>query len=215
MLKTVSYPDFIRHGISPNHRSFTLDKNLRIFGVDTETLDGAPWTVQAHDGHDTLFAYVNERTIFPRLMSWLEPRCREHGCNLAYLHNLKFDIPVLFSEKRDNIFEQVNDITFTYKGWEIKMLFGKINTFEARRGDYLIKFVDSFAFTTTSLAKSLKMFGCEGRKSDTPKFLGEKPLKDAAFEAYAKNDAVIQYELACKILDFHKKYTVRPSISLP
>ena len=64
MRKEVTFPKFVFGGIQPNHRAIPLDKNLRIFGADSETFKGEPMTIQAHDGTDTLFEYVTGATIF-------------------------------------------------------------------------------------------------------------------------------------------------------
>lgn len=243
MLKEIIYPDFTLEGIKPLRRDYPLPKSLRLFGCDTETLRGRPYTVQAHDGRETMLAYVSPESVFEEFWEWVRPRCRENGVNIAYFHKANFDFRVLFAEFHRQMYEQFSDITLRisldYKPMsheptlgeefiEVKMLFGKVNTARIYQGsmqrgsDGVAVFVatvkldvyDSFAFTQCSLAKSIKMFGIEGNKLPKPEGLGRKALKSKEFEAYAKMDAVVEYRLGEKILAFHEEYKTRPAISL-
>lgn len=223
MRKTIEYPQFVFSGITPNHRATPLDKNLRIFGGDSETFEGEPMTIQAHDGTDTLFEYVNGRTIFKTFMPWLFDRARDRGVNICYFHFLRFDIPIVFYEKRLAIYEQISEIKFDLHGYECELLFGKINKATIRKSGRIVHLFDSWSFTQASLERSLKMMKIDASKLKKPARLGKVDYSKMApddperleFEAYANVDASSEYKLGVKIIDYHREYQVRPSISLP
>lgn len=223
MIKRVTYPQHIFKGITPNHKSYPQDANLKLFGIDTETRKGEPMTVQASDGVETLFEYVDGRDCFDVLMSWLFARCRSHGVNIAYAHFLRYDLPVIFFERRKDIYEQISEIKFKHHGYECNLLFGKVNKAEIVKGDRKLVILDSWSFTTNSLAKSLKQFKIPHDKHDKPDGIGKlrydwlcvRPDLRAQFEAYARQDVVAQFHLGRRIMDYHKEFKVRPCISLP
>jgi len=223
MLKRIEYPPFLTGGIRANHRGFPVEKNLRLFAADTETVYGHPLTVQAHDGDDTLFEYVTDGTIFKRFRDWVFDRSRERGSNICYFHYLKFDLPVLFVEKRLTMYEQVAEIKFEHKGVECELLFGKINKATLRYKGRKVHLLDSWSFTQASLDRSLKMYQIPFTKNPRPAQIGRLrydtlPAADpqrVEFETYARQDVVSLYHLARAIMAFHAKYKVRPSISLP
>jgi hypothetical protein len=223
VLKEVSYPKHILKGITPNHRAYPRDHNLRLFSVDTETCKGLPMTVQAHDGVDTLFQYVDSSSCFDVLMSWLFDRSRSHGVNIAYVHYLKFDLPVIFVERRLDIYEQITEISFKHHGYACKLLFGKVNKAEIEKGDRKVTLLDSWAFTHNSLDTSFKQFQVPFEKHPKPPGLGEvrydslciAPSIRSDFEKYAQADVVGLWHLARRIMDFHEEFKVRPCISLP
>lgn len=214
MIKDVEYPKHVVSGIRSVSRSFPLPKNLRLFGADTETFFGKPDTVQAHDGSDTMIERVSGATIFDRLMTWVSRRCRERGVNIVYFHRLAFDLLVVFFEKRKEIYQQGTETHFKYKGWDCRILYGKVNAAVLRKGKTTVQVLDSRAFTMASLAKSLMMFGVPEKKLPKPDRLGEKRLDFKDYD-YAKQDAISEYGLGKKILEFHSMYQVKPSISLP
>lgn len=215
MDKRVIYSRFVRAGICPLLKEYGLPGSLCLFGADTETVRGKPWTIQVHGDRDTLFAYVNADDILPRFLDWLEPRCSEAGPNLVYFHNLKFDSTILFHNRRREIFNQGSEVSFIQDGALVKMLFGKVNIVKIRRGSLKVELLDSRAFTQSSLARSLKMFAIKETKLEKPEGLGSRRLKTPEFEAYAIADAVSLYHLSKAILRYHAEYGIRPSISLP
>lgn len=227
MRKSIEYPQFVFSGIKANHRGSPLAENLRIFGADTETYEGEPHTVQAYDGHNVLFEYVTPGTIFKTLAEYLFDGSRDRGVNICYIHFLRFDSPVIFYEKRLALYEQGSEIKFRYKGYNVEMLFGKINKITLERAGRKVHIHDSWSFTQAGLAKSLQMFKLDARKLDKSPALEKSigrvrynrlPANDPLrieFETYAKVDATSEYALACEIMKYHEKYKVRPSISLP
>lgn len=227
MKKEITYPKFVKHGVGANHRAYPLGANLRVFGADTETYYGKPHTLQMYDGERLSFAYVESTTVFDAFTSYVAPKCRSRGVNIVYFHYLRFDMPVLFIEKRMEIYEQISDIEFDYHGWEVKMLFGKVNKATLRKDDITFHIFDSWAFTQAGLAASLDMYKIPHPKLEKSKALEScigrrrfdrlshaNPLR-VEFESYAKQDAVSEFHLAKAIMQKHEEYKVRPSISLP
>jgi len=216
VIKAVSYPKFLFSGVKANHRAYPLDDNLRIFGADTETLRGNPHTLQCYDGKDLLFKYVEGGECFDAFIDYVEPRCRNRGVNIAYFHFLRFDLPVLFYEKRLTFYEQISEIKFEYKGWDCEILFGKVNKATLKRGNVKFHILDSWAFTQAGLAASLDMYKIPHPKQEkSPELeasigktnyhdLPENHVLRREFESYAKQDAVSEYHLAKAIMDKHK-----------
>lgn len=223
MRKEITYPQFVFGGIRPNHRAIPLEKNLRIFGADSETFKGEPITIQAHDGTDTLFEYVTGPTVFKTFIPWLFDRSRDRGVNICYFHFLRFDMPVVFYEKRLAMYEQISEIKFDHHGYECELLFGKINKATIKRKGRTVHLFDSWSFTQASLERSLSMMKIDAKKLKKPERLGKVDYRKLAqddperleFEEYARVDASSEYKLGRAIMSYHEKYKVRPSISLP
>lgn len=223
MIKTVTYPIFVTAGIKANHRATPLDANLRLFAADNETFEGRPHYLTITDGK-TLFAeYVNEKNVFERFRDFTFERCRLRGVNVCYFHVLSFDDLILLFEKRRAIYEQGSDYHFEFKGCEIEGLHGKINTMTIKYKGRTLKLLDSYSFTSASLDNSFKMFKIPAEKLAKPPRLGmiRYDLLDPQdperlyFEKYAGADTTGLFKLAGKIIDFHREYDVRLSLSLP
>lgn len=223
MLKTVSYPKFVLSGIRANHRATPLDSSLRLFASDNETFDGKPHYLTISDGSDFLGRYVKPSTVFETWRDWIFSRSRSRGVNLCYFHVLNFDSLVILYEKRSEIYRQGAEFHFDYKGCEIEGLHGKINALTIRYDDKILKVLDTYAFTTATLDRSLKMFNIDAVKMDKPARLGrieyDKLSPDdperVYFEAYSDNDTHALWKLARKVVDYHREYDVRLSLSLP
>lgn len=128
MEKVVVYPEHVLAGIKKNHRSHPLPDNLRLFGADTETVNGNPHTLQLWDGPDAAMlaaghvllenlnalpadkrpylVYVDKKTILPEFCAYVRPRLRSGGVNVCYFHNFKFDAMVIFADHHLEIYEQ-------------------------------------------------------------------------------------------------------------
>lgn len=88
-----------------------------------------------------------------------------------------------------------------------------------RRDRYPIKVIDAMAFFNTSLDKAAKVIGIEG-KTDYPEELkGNLPprraMKDERFLEYSRRDAYITRLLGEKIVDYHKAFDVKITLSAP
>lgn len=130
MLKDVRIPWRLRKfGIGENHKGFPTKKHLRVFGADSETCFGEPFTVQVSTdgGKDSALLRVNSKNAFLKLMSWVMPRTDEKGVNLVFFHNLRFDITALLWPDQAQIYEQYNDIRIEKDGYILHMLYGRVN----------------------------------------------------------------------------------------
>lgn len=138
MLKNVRLTDRYReNGITENHRAYPSDDKLKIFGGDTETIDGKPRTLQLcgpdYRGRpQEFFGYVDQKNIFEKFMGWMDARTVKGDMNLVWFHNLAFDLTVLFHDQIHIIYEQYNDIEFSLKtevgDYAVKMIYGKVNS---------------------------------------------------------------------------------------
>ena len=162
MEKVVTYPEHVMQGIKKNHRAYPLPSNLRLFGADTETVQGHPHTFQISDGpspdgeNRPCLIYVNDETILPKFWEWLRPRLREGGVNVCYFHNLHFDAMILFASHHLDIYEQGGSTEFflesdgrklkkalvldpTRKVLRVEILFGKVNAATVSEGSHYME----------------------------------------------------------------------------
>lgn len=116
-----------QYGIRGTHRPFP-SKPMRIFGGDTETIKGDPDTLQLVSEGEEFFERVDASTIFPRLVHWIKPRLLDKGLNVVFFHNLKFDLTIIFKLWQEAIYNQYNDIRLTAHGWDVRLLYGRVNT---------------------------------------------------------------------------------------
>lgn len=260
MLKNVHIGERLAaRGITENHRGFPLDKDIRVFGADTETCRGQIYTAQLSSEGEVAFLKVTPKDAFVSVMRWIERRVIDKGLNIVFFHNLRFDLTVLFAPQHQLIYDQYNDIHFDSCGYRIRMLYGRVNYVRIWKdlGNYICKqcgevpdqgvkkiggsfycanplhgspttvrrnlgpvvqWIDSAAFCppgSKSLAAALKIYGVPYKKLKAPDGLGEKKLTGAAFEVYAKNDAIAEEALGRAILALHKEYDITPCVSLP
>ena len=237
MVKDVQYEPHHFKGIGPLLRDYPIDRNIRIFGADCETVRGRALSLQICGPEDELFKYVDGASILPIFLDWVFPRCRDKGVNLVYFHNLRFDFRILFNVYAKLMYEQYHDIRLRLfmdgrvvpKADDptdfvaISIIYGKVNKATLTRLGTTFHIFDSMAFTQASLARSLKMFGVKETKHDAPDTLGKLdyrslPPSDKVrrdFEAYAIQDARGERGLGLRIMDFHREYGVAPSLSLP
>jgi hypothetical protein len=207
MLKEVQYPLHIRKGLRPLLRDYPLTRNLRLFGSDSETINGDPLTLQICGPFSTMtdldayikqykdargpedyFEYVDRDSIFPEFWRYHRLRIRPNGVNITYFHNLNFDLRVLFRAYLKTLYEQNNDIAFETEVdgelLKVKILFGKVNKAEIVTARGRLQVLDSKAFSQASLAKSLQMFRIPQDKLEHPEGLGT-----LNFGALPKSDA--------------------------
>ncbi len=145
MIKTVLIPAHVSKGITRNHKGHPATGNLHIFGADTETYHGYPHAIQLATAEGANLEYVKGRDALPTFVRMIYPHVRSKKVNVCYVHNLNFDLPVLFWGDHEEFYEQHNDIelwkaangTKLPRKWyeqeeiaevlKIKILFGKVN----------------------------------------------------------------------------------------
>lgn len=134
MLKDVRVSDRLRfYGIGENHRGYPLNKDIRVFGADTETVKGLLHTFQIASQGEEIFKYTDPQSGFKQLCDWIDARAIDKGVNLVFFHNLKFDLSVLLYDNHQAIYDQYNEISLERDGYSISMFYGRVNFVTVRR----------------------------------------------------------------------------------
>jgi hypothetical protein len=120
-------PRHAQKGITENHRGYPTEKNIRVFGGDTETVKGKAYTFQLCSEGEEIIERIDSDSIFKRIMQWLHGRVLEGGVNIVWFHNLRFDLTVIFQNQAQTLYEQYNDIRFELQGYVVKMFYGRVN----------------------------------------------------------------------------------------
>lgn len=213
--RKIVIPPHIRRGI--RHRKSGFPGRVRIFGGDVETVEGEPLTLQLADSAKTAeVLWINEATIWREFIKWVEPRLWRKHVNVCYFHNLAFDLTALLYQYKDKLVNGT-DVKMTIEGREVSVLCGKIWYAKIDFDGTPLHLIDSFRFYTTSLKKIAKTLNCQNQKLDPPEGLGKVRFtkKDRHFVDYARNDALVQWEVGRAIVDMHEEYDVPISISAP
>jgi len=217
--RNIVIPPHVRRGIT--HRKSGFPARVRYFAGDCETCDGLPLTIQLADNpHTADLFWVNEETILPTFLKWIERRLLRKQVNVCYFHFLQFDLVALLYKYRDAFsasqFKLEPDVLG--EGVEIDVLAGKMYYAKIKWPDgTVLHVIDSFRFYTTSLSKIGKSLGCVNVKAVRPPGLGKKKFtaRDKAFIEYAKQDATLGFEVATHIVRMHEEFDVPLSISAP
>lgn len=223
MIKNVILKKHIWKGITHNEISFP--KRYTLFGADTETVNGDPYTFQvSSDGKQADLVFVNRENVLDKFLEYIEPRLLEGHVNIMYFHNLAFDLPVLLRNFH-NLFVTSGKLQLEYKRAKFdcivkKVYFGRIYFPDKKT----LTLVDSYAFFTgtgkrglSSLAESLNL---PFKKQERQKNIGKKKYKRGTaeykrFVEYAKADAVVEWHLGDWIVNQYKKYNTRVCVSSP
>lgn len=191
-------------------------KDFPILACDTETVNGKIWTIQFYDGiGESRLHYASEETIVDLFLDEVE-RCWQPNLTV-WFHYSRFDLPIIFHKNRD---------IFCYDDSLVKI------------GEHQIRFVsaktwfvdcgwnkkwwgirDSYHYFNCGLDKAAKDLGLEIGKLPKPEWLGDRKWKTEEeriqFEAYAKQDVVVLYQIVNVIKDLHRKYDCDKAVSLP
>jgi len=200
-----------------NHLSFP--KKYRIFGADTETIDGRPYCFQvSDDGKTAELIWVNENNILKLFLDYMFPKLFYASVNVVYFHQLSFDIAVLLYGEHKKWIGNENFKLDKY-GWEMSVVVSKVcfAFLKHKKTNKQLKILDSRAFfpniPKSDLAGLSEQLHLPSKKLDKPDGLGTKRLKTKEFIDYAKNDAVCEYNLASWIIEQHRDYNCRISVS--
>ncbi len=223
MIKNVIIPKYIYNGILHNDISFP--KRLKIFGADTETVHGEPYTFQvSSDGKSADLVFVNSKNVLDKFLAYIRPRLLRGQVNVMYFHNLKFDLPVLLKNYQA-LFAGNTKIEIIHKGVELdfvvaKVYFGRIRFPENK----VLTLIDSYAFFVNygkaSLGYLAKELNLPHKKFGRLKSIGKKYYKEGTsdykkFTQYSKQDAVVEWHLGSWIVGQYKKYKTRVCVSSP
>ena len=211
MIRRITVPYYLQRGILPNSRGAM---NREIFGADTETYKGTPYTFQIAGKDYEKFQRVSPTNITERFFQTLYDDI-PHNSRI-WFHNLEFDAPVLLYPFIKNF--ESNAFEMHSSGIWVNVLFGKVNFVIIKIGTKRWELVDSFAFFKTSLEKLGVSLGISLPKMKKPRRLGETRYVGKEweyFKKYAMRDAALSYHVGLHIEGFHKIYDVKPCISVP
>jgi hypothetical protein len=204
--------------IKPNHLS--LYENYKIFACDTETYKGDIFTLQIKysDGRNEIYE-VNPDNAFDEFMKRIDEDIEHHQYAYVFFHNLSFDIPALLKARYEKEFLK-NQFEFKWENYDCSIYCSKtwFGEFINRKKRTKIFILDTHNFLPYSLKKIADDLHLDYKKLDKPEGLGEKKFdikKDKNFVEYALQDTNIQYEVAKFILQIHKEFKARISVSLP
>jgi hypothetical protein len=204
-------------------RNGRFNRKPYVIGFDSEADGGKPFLFQfAHpDGRvDLIYPNKKDKAGFALFFNYLWDNCKAPkteyiivGFNLQYewtqifrslpldIRNAReFDISVLLPRRG-----RIRIRAFNNKPYTLTVTMNK-----NRR----VKFIDGYAFITSSLDNVGKVLGF-GRKLKKPDKFGKHLIKDPEFIKYAKQDAILTQKLGEYIVKLHKQFDVQTCISAP
>ncbi len=213
MLDRILIPRHVRAGIRSNHYGFELE-SFQLFGGDTETVNGRPYTLQLHDGQETALLWVDVDNVLDVFINYFRKRLQSR-VNVVYFHNLSYDLVVLCYKYAEEFAKHPNRAILKGPGWQLAIWYGKRWWARLQIGSRRLLILDSWAFVFCSLETIAKQLKLSVPKAVKPDGLGAIPLTSSEFIEYAKRDAVLAYEVGQWIIQQHKEYNVRLCVSLP
>lgn len=209
MERYIEIPSYIEEGIKPVTNGF-YKNNVNVIGCDIES---RPYQYLGfrHQGKEKIVNIKNEKKRLKIFLLELEKIAKTHEINLAFFHYLKFDLQYLLL----NYKELFRDYDFTINfGKESYMRIYTKSPFFAKiyySKNKSVFVIDSFAFFRTSLENTAEHLQLKHRKTHFD-FDGNESRQELI--EYLRNDIRIQEELSYAIVDFHKLYDVRISVSI-
>ena len=211
MERFIHFPWYVFRGIRPGTRMY---KEREVFGADSETYKGAPYTIQIFGRNVVRIQRVSKRNILDYFLGWIMGLPANSA---VYVHNLSFDLPVfLFPLLR--YLQSYSRFELDVDGVNLRILYGKVCHMDVSYKGRSWEIVDSFAFFKASIHNTAKKLGIEKGKLKKPRGLGNRKFigKDwPSFAEYAMRDAELAYLIGLKIEAFHKDYDVVQTISAP
>jgi hypothetical protein len=190
--------------------------DFEVIGVDSETLQGPPITIQFYSEHSARkingCVFIGKRpavSVFLGQLGKLKP-----GRYRMYGHNLEFDMLSFLWEVRAKIRD--GNIDLRIGDWEIKGRYSKPIFCVFTDGKRYIEIVDSFLWFMSSLEKVADRVCPHLPKLQRPAGLGDTLYKptDKIFVPYAIRDAEIAFFAGLAIEEYHKRLGVPSQISL-
>lgn len=206
--------DFLKHKQRITSYDGGLYRHRPFIMVDTETVQGRPYTIQFYRGEEEpeLF-YVNEESITKVFLSYLVKHFKPGLVVWAYY--LPFDMPIICSSFK-NVFT-AGEITLKLGPLHLQCVTGKTWFMDgALRGEELM-IRDAFQFLFRGLDKAAEDLQVALQKFPRPPYLGSREPKEserADFERYAKRDVVTLWHIVEWIRQIHMQYNLDISISL-
>lgn len=217
----------LRHIYLPPWRKFPMAKaksktpkrEIVVCGLDSETQQGPPISIQFHSYDEPRLSGIYQVTAqdsmrrFFRHLEW----CRPDKHYRMYGHYLEFDMLSFFWPVRNRLVDHEGSFNFDYQNWRIEGCYGRPTFARITSTDgHLIEVVDSALWFAGSLDNAAAQYCADLRKLDRPEGLGENwfSVTEPTFAAYAMRDAEIAARLGRLVEDFHIKHQLYPSMSL-
>lgn len=220
MNKCVIIPQWAQAGIKKNHLKFP--NRLYVWGGDTETINGEPDTLQIYDGKEVFYSPVSRKNVLRVFLKYFLKHAVPSGVNLAYFHELEYDISVLLINYHDRWNGRTNFV-LKYDGWDIEVFLGSVcfAFCKHEKKNIGLKLLDSRAFfrdiPKSGLASLCKQLSLPVQKMERPSYIGKRRPRTAAerkyFKEYASQDAVAERHLANWIIDQYREYDTRICVS--
>jgi hypothetical protein len=191
-----------------------------MIAFDTETVDGEPLCLQVADAKTVELVYVTRQDVLETFLQLLQARGTATALNLAWAHNLEFDLGVVFIEvpwlwktRTGRIEASLPD------GGRVELAYHHTdNPFHHLHiGSQHWLLLDTMSFLKRSLDDACKRLRLPVQKLPRPLYLGTRgPTEDErpSFEAYAKNDAQAALALAQYLVDRHQEFGLGPTVSI-
>jgi len=183
-------------------------------------MEGAPITFQFF-GDDCpengLMVWTKSKTATRDFLKALDGIVRySRGVEtVLFGHNLAFDLVSFFHDRHFHFKNE--EFIFSFDDWEIEGIYSNVVFATLRKGDAVVRMIDTYSYFSQSLAKLAKVFCPSLPKLPMPKDLGKKLFKktDKAFIKYAMRDSEIAYEIGKYIVNMHNIYKVPMAVSAP
>lgn len=192
-------------------------RDVDVIGIDTETTEGKPLSIQLFSDKGYFFE-VTETNVSTIFLNWLDNyRVKKRVKTHLFLFNAAFDLIVIFYPYWKEMVNQevnTNEFSLEVEGW-------KLSGFGFRESVCVTLKKDKKSFTFTDITKfyngsldnlSKRLLG-EGKK-DKPKELGKDKGITEYFKEYAIQDAYLTKKVGQKIVEAHQEYDVTLSISI-
>ncbi len=192
----------------------------RFYAFDTETVDGAPFTIQFAGSDGATLVRVTRSTILQTFLTFLARRGDRDRLSLLWAHNLEFDAGIVFCAHPEIWMTKTPHLVGNLDGvGDVRIVFHQVeNPFHqvtVRGRQWLI--LDTMSFFKLSLEEACRRLQLPVQKLPRPPYLGQRPPTDVewpAFHAYATNDALATYELGSYILERHREFDIPPTVSI-
>ena len=208
-----------KNKMRPLLRGANLD-GIKIIGVDTETCNGPPITMQFfgdYCGKNGVIKFLKKKAPTVVFLDTLDAIIDGRPAEFMLVgFNLKFDMPGLFGDRHNDLL--LGEFEFRKNGWHIRGVYDTVFFATLTKNKAVVHLIDAALFYTgTNLANMAKIVCPHLPKLDMPEGLGTTIYKptDLAFVDYAMRDAEIAYHIGKNILEWHRKFDVSLCVSSP
>jgi len=216
--------------IMHTHKHFP--KNVNLISGDTETKPDFLLGVYNEELGEKIIGFSKINKRFENFLKLMEEYSKSGYMNVCYFHNLKFDMQVIMLGLKEK-FKDVDKMEIYFDS----NTYQEISTIEYNRRksmntkDYIIVFAffsktwfmsitypkqkflkiyDSYAFFKSSLENLSTDLNLEHKKYK----VDFNTVKSSDLKKYLVNDLKTQYDLSKRIIDFHRHYDIKLTVSI-